>query len=418
MSSKHVVVAHHFWGRPGGGQIVCAAASYAFNVIGYEPVLASVTKVEVDKYVDWFGIDLSKYPKFSLYGFRLRSFGIYLRLFIWKAIEKAVNEYGAQIVFTDESTYGPIKNFVENRGIALVEYIHFPIEISIDERFRGTGLYYGEDPYILERYSKFPMNMYWWLYTKLLPRYLRKNPFEIAKLVLANSKWTAELAKQVYGEKPEVLNPPIAPNVEIVSNPKSFDERENSVVMLGRFSEEKRYHWVIEEVLPKIRREAPNTKLYIFGGARTKTSMEYLKRLEDLASRKGFKTSRDVNVDADVYLVPDAPRNLINHVMDKSKAFLHATINEHWGIAVAEAMARGLPVVVHKSGGAWSDLVEEGAYGLGYTNAEEAVSAILNLLTNENNSWRIYSRKSIEKSKNLTLENFVINLSRLLAKIL
>ena len=417
MSSKNVVVAHHFWGRPGGGQIVCAAASHTFSVLGYEPVLASVTKVEVDEYVDWFGIDLSKYPKVSLYGFRLRSFGVYLRLFIWKAIEKAVNEYGAQIVFTDEYTYEHIKNFVKSRGIALIEYIHFPIEISIDRRFRGTGLYYGEDPYILERYSKFPMNMYWWLYTKLLPKYLRRNPFEIARLVLTNSKWTAELAKQVYGEKPEVLNPPIAPNVEVVSRPGSFDERENSIVMLGRFSEEKRYHWVIEEVLPKIRRDVPNAKLYIFGGARTKTSMSYLEKLGGLASRKGFKTSRDVNVDADVYLVPDASRKTINSVMDKSKVFLHATINEHWGIAVAEAMARGLPVVIHKSGGAWSDLAEEGVYGLGYSNAEESAETILKLLMNEN-TWKIYSQKSIEKTKDLTLENFVEKMSKLVARIL
>jgi glycosyltransferase involved in cell wall biosynthesis len=43
-------------------------------------------------------------------------------------------------------------------------------------------------------------------------------------------------------------------------------------------------------------------------------------------------------------------------------------------------MARGLPVVVHRSGGAWTDLAEEGRYGLGYETAEEAVEALARLL--------------------------------------
>ncbi|MGC9107299.1 MAG: glycosyltransferase [Infirmifilum sp.] len=58
-------------------------------------------------------------------------------------------------------------------------------------------------------------------------------------------------------------------------------------------------------------------------------------------------------------------RTHINEAMDRARAFLHATINEHWGIAVAEAMARGLTPVVHKSGGAWTDLVKLGKYGMG-----------------------------------------------------
>jgi alpha-1,2-mannosyltransferase len=88
------------------------------------------------------------------------------------------------------------------------------------------------------------------------------------------------------------------------------------------------------------------------------------------------------------------------------KVFLHATVNEHWGIAVAEAMARGLPVVVHRSGGAWSDLASEGLYGLGYTDAEEAVEAVAKLLTDAS-TWRRYSEKSVEKAKQLEFSKFI-----------
>jgi glycosyltransferase involved in cell wall biosynthesis len=81
---------------------------------------------------------------------------------------------------------------------------------------------------------------------------------------------------------------------------------------------------------------------------------------------------------------------LYNEVMDKARVFLHVTINEHWGIAVAEAMARGLSVVVYKSGGTWSDIAEEGKYGLGYRGAEEAPGAIPGLLTNQK-VWKEFS---------------------------
>lgn len=92
--------------------------------------------------------------------------------------------------------------------------------------------------------------------------------------------------------------------------------------------------------------------------------------------------------------------------MDEARVFLHTTINEHWGVAVAEAMAKGLPVAVHRSGGTWSDLVAEGSWGLGYDDVREAVEAVSKLMTNKR-LWSIYSGKSVERVKNLTLARFI-----------
>ncbi len=127
----------------------------------------------------------------------------------------------------------------------------------------------------------------------------------------------------------------------------------------------------------------------IFGGAATPTLQAYYRRVWRLAEEAGLKVADSLDARADVYLVANAPRRLINEAMDRARAFLHATINEHWGIAVAEAMARGLPVVVHKSGGAWTDLAEEGRYGLGYETAEEVVA---NLLT-DGRAWSLLSQR-------------------------
>ncbi len=408
------LVTHHYWGSPGGGQLVCASVAFSLDEMGFNPVLTGTFKFNPSTYVEWYGIDISKYPVVTLPLGNIKAFGLWTRLLVWYPAVKAINKYRALLMFTDEETYKPLVNY-RRRGLSIIEYIHFPFEVIINPKFKGTGLAYGEDPYVTERYGKFPMNVYWGIFTRMLPRYIRENPFNDADLVLTNSKWTAEVAKMVYGEEPTVLNPPIAPNTEIVDEPKAFDERSNWVIMLGRFSEEKRYHWVASELAPRLIKEVNGIRVIIFGGATTRTQLAYMGKVMDLAVKAGLRVSNDLNKDADLYLIPNAPRQLINKLMDSGKVFLHATINEHWGIAVAEAMARGLPTVVHKSGGTWSDLVEEGARGLGYSDVNDAINAVAKLIT-DGKAWSHYSLASVDKAKNMTLKVFINKFSEILKR--
>ena len=405
------LVSHRYWGAPGGGQLVCASAAVALDKMGLTPVLTGTFNFDKAKYLDWYGIDLTKYDVEVLMSLNVKAFGLWTRLYMWKPAERVLKrERDVRIMFIDDETYKPLLKYRQS-GLRIVEYIHFPLEVVVDPKYKGTGLAYGEDPYIMERYGKFPMNIYWGIFVKLLPRYLRGNPFESADVVLTNSRWTAEVAKMVYGEAPAVLNPPIPPNAEIVERPKPFEERRPIVVMLGRFSEEKRYHWVVKEVAPRLIREVPGAKLVIFGGATTRTQLGYVERVAQMAREAGLRVEvvqDDVGKagDSDVYLRLNAPRAEINRVMDSAKAFLHATINEHWGIAVAEAMARGLPVVVHKSGGAWTDLAEEGHAGMGYEDAEEAVEGLAKLL-GDKDEWGLFSSRALSRVADIGFNKFI-----------
>ena len=154
----------------------------------------------------------------------------------------------------------------------------------------------------------------------------------------------------------------------------------------------------------------------IFGGAATPTLQAYYRRVWRLAEEVGLKVADSLDAEADVYLVANAPRRLINETMDRARAFLHATINEHWGIAVAEAMARGLPVVVHQSGGAWTDLAGFGEFGVGYSNAEEVAEAVANLLT-DGRAWSLLSQRLLAWISGFTfkecLERAIVLLSKL-----
>jgi glycosyltransferase involved in cell wall biosynthesis len=414
VKNLYALIVHHYWNRAGGGELVCASFAKVFESIGLKSVLGSMAKIDVSKYPEWFGIDLSRYDKVDL-GIKLRAFGLYLRLMGSLIIHRVFKKYHPEAVFTDVPTYKHAINTIKKHNSKLIEYIHFPYEAWFSRKLTQFNLM--EDPYIVERYGRFPMNIYFRVFVKLLPFTLRENPFEVADLVFANSMWTANLVRRIHDESPIVLNPPIPPSTGIVEKVKPFDLRDCAVVMVGRFSEEKRYHWVLQEVFPRLKKICDDAKLYIFGATGTRTARAYYARLFELAKSMGFKASATPSIDADVYLVENAPRSVINNVMDRARAFLHATINEHWGIAVAEAMARGLPIVVHKSGGTWSDLASEGFYGLGYTNVEEAVEALAKLVTNSS-MWNLYTQKSIEKARELTFNKFIEKSSALVKRIL
>jgi len=70
--------AHHFWDRPGGGELVMAVIAAAAEKMGLNPVLTSLTHFDGSRYREWFGIDLSKYPAISG-RLSLKTFGLYMR---------------------------------------------------------------------------------------------------------------------------------------------------------------------------------------------------------------------------------------------------------------------------------------------------------------------------------------------------
>ena len=411
------IIAHHYWGRPGGGQLVSAAAAHSLDYLGIEPVLVGSSKFSPEKYGEWFGLPLTSYKIYTP-PIRLKAFGLFTRVLLWYPLKKAIKQFDPDLIWTDEVTYKPILN---ERRFKLIEYVHFPFELYVDSRFKNLPFYYKNDPYIFERYGRFPMNIYFEFFLYLLKKTIRENPFEVCEAVLTNSKWTAEKVELAYGMRPIVLNPPIPPNVEILKDPPGFHERQKIVVMVGRFSEEKRYHWVIRQVMPKILKEDPEVKLYIFGGAGTPTAFRYVEYLQSTARKTGLKLA--LNKDSikeeeyNVLLYTDAPRSLINSTMDKAKVFFHATINEHWGVVVTEAMARGLPVTIHDSGGASSDIVENGLRGFVYNTAEEAAEKVVKLM-NEERTWNMFSSRGLEKAENLTFDKFHARHKDIIEKII
>jgi len=408
-----ILIGHHLWARPGGGEQFAAYTAKILRELGHEVALASTSGIDFEKLKTWFNVDLSGCKTYTVVKWYLPYFGIYQRLLFWRAVKKGIVDFKPDIVIVDNEIYKPILKLRSRYNFRLVEYIHFPFDAvvlylgmkrNIPEDLRQAfASYYGRD--IEEYYSKYFSTWYWKLYFKvwlrLYSRWARGNPFEVADKVLCNSRYIARIVREIWGSEPEVLHPPV--DVELFSKcaGKSFEERENKVVMLGRISQEKKIEWAIEAVA----RTSTKPRLVVIGGL-TKAHIPYKQRLEKLA--------RDLGVDLRLYI--DAPRELALQEVATAKVFVHTCVGEHFGIAVVEAMAAGLPVIVHKSGGPWLDIVEEGKYGLGFETVDDLAEKIDKLMTDEK-TWRYYSEAGRRRAQEFGLDRYREKLRVLIEKL-
>ena len=158
-----------------------------------------------------------------------------------------------------------------------------------------------------------------------------------ASLTLTNSHWTAQWIHTVYGIESTVLYPPapgIFPQVP-------WEQRQNGVLCLGRLNPEKRADWIVEKLAP-LRSKIDNLHLHIVGNqCYLKTEQEYYRRLSPLvAANKDWVTLHE-----------NISRQELTELASRQRYGIHARIDEHFGIAVAEMVRTGCIPLVHNSGG-------------------------------------------------------------------
>ncbi|MCK6685918.1 MAG: glycosyltransferase family 4 protein [Thermoanaerobaculia bacterium] len=127
------------------------------------------------------------------------------------------------------------------------------------------------------------------------------------------------------------------------------ERRETVVLTCARFIEEKNLPWAVHEF-----RTAPrNWKWKIVGygplEAEIRRAVETcgLDGRVEICARTDYARMPQVYRDADIYLQP--------------------SLRETWGLAINEAMAAGLPVMVSRRCGAFDDLVEDETNGIGFS---------------------------------------------------
>lgn len=160
------------------------------------------------------------------------------------------------------------------------------------------------------------------------------NPNHKGKLIIANSHFTAHAIKEFSKADVQVLYPPI-PSTFFHKN--SVDNsRKNLVVTISRFGVDKGL-----ETIPYIAKlTEENVKFVIIGIVHDQNILQSIRN-----NIKKFNISHKVEV------LTNISKPQIKDILKSAKIYLHTTVNEHFGISIAEAMAMGCIPVVHNSGG-------------------------------------------------------------------
>lgn len=219
-----------------------------------------------------------------------------------------------------------------------------PIPLS---RYGTHVIYAGAAPFnVTPKYNSSPI---WRLYR--LPFLIALNRLkEESKnaLFVANSKYSAETLRGVYGVESEVIYPPI----DVDDFGKAFHEGGNYFITVARIERGKQLERTIEIA------SLSGIRGIVVGYL---SEPAYLKRLRKLSEEKGKL----------VGFLPNLSRDELIEVMKGACCYFHPTTGEHFGVPVVEAMAAGLPPVVPKESGAaeaWNHFT--------YTTIEEAAEKL------------------------------------------
>ncbi len=373
---SRVAVVHHRLQARGGGEFLAVATINALKKAGHEVWLISNDRsidevnrsiqvtygrsIEVDRHIKpLYGL-LSRVKKFSLYQ-RIPVLITARNLLKKGLVDLVINVHGDMVPISMPGKY--------------ILYCHYPTIVAIHES---------------PRYRRFPLNIYVKPYLYLLKKWKPRN-----EVVLCNSNFSKKVIKQIWGIDAKVLYPPVP--IDDFSRASSRTDREPLVCSLGRFTREKRYEVVIK-ALPKVISEVPEARLVLIGSAQAVDSRRYLAELRHLAEKLGVSKFVEFRV--------DAPFSEVVDLLGRSMVYVHAMVNEHFGISIVEAMAAGCVPVVHASGGPYEDIVEYGKWGLYFRNVDELSEQIIRLLT-DRDLWLKYHNLAVERSKCFSEEKFM-----------
>jgi glycosyltransferase involved in cell wall biosynthesis len=179
-------------------------------------------------------------------------------------------------------------------------------------------------------------------------------------LVVANSKWSARVVREMFGIESRLLYPPVISEFPEVP----FEERETGFVCLGRMAPEKRVEVAIE-IINRVRCSGhPEVHLHLVGAI---DDSAYGRELRRLCARY-----HDWIFSEGTLIGERKKRLLAGH-----RYGIHAREKEPFGIAVAELVKAGCIAFVPNDGGQ-VEIVDHAA--LTYSSVEEAAQKILAVL--------------------------------------
>ncbi|MEZ4695505.1 MAG: glycosyltransferase [Rhodothermales bacterium] len=102
----------------------------------------------------------------------------------------------------------------------------------------------------------------------------------------------------------------------------------------------------------------------------------------------------------------------VAELLARSGALIHPATRDQWGLAVNEAMASGLPVIVSTGAGCCRDLVVDGVNGFTFDPLDTGLLAdIMRRVTSEDAERMLFGRASRERISDWSPETFAHGLA-------
>ncbi len=250
------------------------------------------------------------------------------------------------VVMIHEPLYAVASKIV-TPGTPVVIYIHFPIEEELSkDKLREFYKFY--------RFPLFEPVMY-----------------RVPDVHVANSLYTARALYSMLGIEANVVYPCIAREY-LEEEPDLEKPREPMILTVGRLVPQKN-HRVVIEAFREVKKYVPESRLMIVG-PRDPRFEDYFEELRAL-----------IDETKDAELVVDASRKQLMELYREAKAYVHARVGEHFGLAPLEAMSQGAVVVTHATTGV-AEVFSPEKDMVVYTGFSELVESLVKVLRMPNDS--------------------------------
>lgn len=205
-------------------------------------------------------------------------------------------------------------------------------------------------------------------------------------ITLVNSTYIAKRYAAIYGAEPQIVYPPVMGTFTV----RSWEEKSNTFICLGRIGREKEVPKIIE-ILKRVRAQGHRFRLHIVGT--WECSGPYSDRLQaTLAENRDWIEHRS-----------NLSRKTLIELLESSRYGIHGMVGEHFGMGVAEMQRAGCAVFVPTIGGPAEIVGYEDA--LVYTSIPDAVQKISHVLSTPAHQLRLYEH-ALQRRNHFTGQRF------------
>jgi glycosyltransferase involved in cell wall biosynthesis len=215
----------------------------------------------------------------------------------------------------------------------------------------------------------------------------------------------SEFSRRIFRERfPRIDFRKINPPVDIESFRYSGEEKEDKILNFSRISPDKANHRFIEAVSELDEETKEGWDFRIVGKLR-ESERGYYEKLEEKIQKEDLEDAVEIR------------KNLsfkdLKQELKTSKLYVHTAVDDTMPSTPIEAMAAGNSILVHRSGGPWIDVAEEGEHGEGWSETGELAEKLQEFVQ----SGDLKPEKNIERAKNFSEDKFNREVEELLTEV-